>query len=234
MKMSAWKTFLVSVRVVFGTKAMLGIMLPFLLFSLVILLVPLVYTPSYTISEIWDYFYDVVEAFAIYLGLLLLLALYKIFVSGAIAGMVKHGAETGKASLGAGFGMGARKFLFILLASIPFALMVMIGIALLVIPGLLLLVLFIYFIPAIVIDNCGPLSSLRKSYRVSRRNMGYSIALLIIFLLTFIVPGIVIYFTRMLPEVISLWVSAILATLFYMLLYPLIITTITIGYLNLK
>lgn len=234
MKMSAWKTFLVSAQVVFGTRAMFGLMVPFLFFTLVILLIPSVYTPSYTIQEIWDYFYDVVKAHAIYMGILFLLVFYIIFVSGAIVGMVKHGTETGKASLRAGLAIGARKFFFILLASIPFALMVLFGIALLVIPGLLLLVLLIYFLPAIVIDGCGPLSSLRKSYRASRRNIGYSIGLFIIFLLTLIIPGIVIYFAGMLPEGISPWARVILATLFYMFLYPLIITTITIGYMNLK
>lgn len=81
-----------------------------------------------------------------------------------------------------------------LIASMFFALLVSLGFVLLIVPGITALIALQFYGPLIVEENLGPVSALKKSYRITRGNfahlLGFLIGLLIINILGLFAFGV--------------------------------------------
>lgn len=93
------------------------------------------------------------------IGMVVFLALYNamFYRIGAIS-------KGGSATIGESIGVGLRKIIPIILAGICYMLAVMVGSILLLIPGIILMLSMVFYMPLIVCENEGIISSLKVSH----------------------------------------------------------------------
>jgi len=124
---------------------------------------------------------DIFQQFSLFDSLqFLVLALIGIFLFNLIIRMV-YDATQEKVSLSEGVKTASIKFLPVLGATILSGLIVGLGTIALVIPGIFLATKLIYFQEAILIDNEGVISSLKKSWRIVKGNWWRTFGLVFIF-----------------------------------------------------
>lgn len=127
-----------------------------------------------------SYTENIEEYFLIDIFLIIFLILINIFLLNLIIRMV-YDATQGEVSLSEGVKIASIKFLPVVGAGILFGLIVFLGIIALIIPGFFLGTKLIYFPNAILIDDEGVISSLKKSWRIVEGNWWRTYGLFFIF-----------------------------------------------------
>ncbi len=85
-----------------------------------------------------------------------------------------------KSSVLRAFGFALKKYIFVLVATLIYALIVALGTLALIVPGIYLAVRLYYFIDAILIDEKGIIESLRTSWRIAKGNWWATFLILLI------------------------------------------------------
>lgn len=135
--------------------------------------------------------------FGVRMGLTFLVA-YLVFIAfyNAVFYRMNALAHNNDSGAGAAAKVGVRKILPVLIAGILFLLAVTVGSILLIIPGLILMVSLLLYIPLIVCDDEGPVSSLTASHKLVWGNWWRTLAVFMVpffvYLIAYIAVGLIV------------------------------------------
>ena len=94
--------------------------------------------------------------------------------------LIAETAKNNPPNLGSALILGLKKFIPIIISGILSMAMIMIGYVFLILPGLYLTIRFMFFVQAAMIDDQGIISSLDKSWQVTRGNWWRSLGIIVI------------------------------------------------------
>ncbi|MFQ6089202.1 MAG: hypothetical protein ACE5K0_09915 [Candidatus Methanofastidiosia archaeon] len=249
------EVILLSLRTTFGNPSMIllslsGLILTGLLWTLAFLLSSFLLEESLSLTELSSLlqsFISNLNTFEILFSIISILEIAILsFMFAALCGMVREGIASGKTNIGDGIFIAKRRFfqVFILNLSISFIIgMILIGgsyafsylfsgtlvlllYAFLMLISSLIFALFIYTLPAIVVDDFNTLQALLKSFSHAIFNVLDTLGILILFLSLMALSTALSIFIPKVGSILSLLISLILP--------PFGVTLITVAYVNLK
>ena len=158
----------------------------------------------------------------------ILVTLVSVFLCSIICKMV-YDAVKSNVSLSEAINLSARKFIFILIASILWCLIVGIGLVALIIPGIFLSIKFIFITYAILLDDEKIINSFRKSWQITKGNWWRAFGLFLIF----IIPIVILSAIAMEVATIGAVQAALVIDFVAMLLVSWLVSAFTIAYIQL-
>lgn len=158
----------------------------------------------------------------------ILVTLVSVFLCSIICKMV-YDAVKSNVSLSEAINLSARKFIFILIASILWCLIVGIGLVALIIPGIFLSIKFIFIGYAILLDDEKIINSFRKSWQITKGNWWRAFGLLLIF----IIPIVILSAIAIVVGTMGAVQAALVIDFVAMLLVSWSVSAFTIAYIQL-
>lgn len=185
------------------------------------------YLTTVTAPVEFESIYDMMGFFPLLIATFVLYLLPSYFFDAVVITMIYNVKRKRRISLTKVAKFVAYNYIILLTASIFFWTAVLFGFMLLVIPGIFLAIRLIFYKYAVLLDEGGIVSSLKKSWKATKGNWWRIAALMLVFAGMFLVVGATDFF---LPEDF-LFVSDLLVLLF---IKPWFLSSFTIAYLWLR
>jgi len=172
---------------------------------------------------------QIMSWFSWYLPLIILFGLINVFLSGMIIKMT-YDASRRRMSLGKAAKFVLSKYIILLLSSIVFGILAVFGFIALIIPGIFITIKLLFFSCAVLIDNKGIVSSLEKSWGITKGNWWNVFALALILGIISFIFG----FFAGISTLISQTVYLVLYFLIVLLVTPWVSSSYVFAYLQLR